>query len=181
MRRQECKLFITSVSCRLSPISGSYFSRCLFLKGIFEFNVSYRCNYSWWLHCDYAWHGILLDRSVAGPKAGDYSWHGTTPGTGLLLARDAGSNMHAAIFTMLLMSISNCTVESNMNPTHLNVVTVFCFSSPRWFVHSFFNIVIILAHHSGFALQSQIPRVFFFKLFSNGVCTIGSFDCCCQK
>ena len=28
------------------PISGPYFSRCLFLKGIFEFIVSYGCNYS---------------------------------------------------------------------------------------------------------------------------------------
>ena len=25
--------------------------------------------------------GLLLARSVAGPKVGDYSWHGTTPGT----------------------------------------------------------------------------------------------------
>ena len=24
--------------------------------------------------------GLLLDRSVAVPKVGDYSWHGTTPG-----------------------------------------------------------------------------------------------------
>ena len=24
--------------------------------------------------------GLLLARSVAGPKVGDYSWHGTTPG-----------------------------------------------------------------------------------------------------
>ena len=30
------------------PNSGSHLSRCLFLKGIFEFNVSYRCNYSWY-------------------------------------------------------------------------------------------------------------------------------------
>ena len=28
------------------PISGPHFSRCLFLKGIFEFIVSYGCNYS---------------------------------------------------------------------------------------------------------------------------------------
>ena len=40
--------------------------------------------------------GLLLARSVAGPKVGDYSWHGTTPGPQrswaesrrLLLARD---------------------------------------------------------------------------------------------
>ena len=24
--------------------------------------------------------GLLLDRGVAVPKVGDYSWHGTTPG-----------------------------------------------------------------------------------------------------
>ena len=30
------------------PISGPYFSRCLFLTSIFEFNVSCRCNYSWY-------------------------------------------------------------------------------------------------------------------------------------
>ena len=56
------------------PISGSYFSRCLFLKGIFE------CLIPLWLLLAYC----------------DYSWHGTTPGpqlvraesSRLLLARD---------------------------------------------------------------------------------------------
>ena len=50
---------------------------------------------------------------------------------------ESGINIHAAIFTMLLMAICDCTDEAKTNPTHLNVVTVLCFSSPRWFVHSF--------------------------------------------
>ena len=51
---------------------------------------------------------------------------------------ESGINIHAAIFTMLLMAICECTVEAKTNPTHLSVVTVFCCSSPRWFVHIFF-------------------------------------------
>ena len=45
------------------PISGSYFSRCLFLKGIFE------CLIPLWLllaHCDYSWHGTT---------PGPWHWH----------------------------------------------------------------------------------------------------------
>ena len=50
---------------------------------------------------------------------------------------ESGINIHAAIFTMLLMAICDCTDEAKTNPTHLNVVTVLCCSSPRWFVHIF--------------------------------------------
>ena len=87
MRRRECKLFITSVTRRLSP--NQWIIRVFLTMLIFKtyFNVSYRC--------DYSWHtvttpgtGLLLARCEAVPKVGDYSWHGTTPGTGLLLARD---------------------------------------------------------------------------------------------
>ena len=60
------------------PISGSYYSRCIFLKGIFDFNVSYRCSYSGTLR-------LLLARTTTGPQrsraesrrlllARDYSW-----------------------------------------------------------------------------------------------------------
>ena len=39
-------------------------------------NISYR-----WCHpATTPGTGLLLARSVAGPKVGDYSWHGTTPG-----------------------------------------------------------------------------------------------------
>ena len=34
-------------------------------------------------------------------------------------------------------AICDCTDEAKTNPTHLNVVTVLCCSSPRWFVHIF--------------------------------------------
>ena len=57
------------------PISGSYFSRCLFLNGIFK------CIMLLWLvRPNPGTLRLLLACSVAGPKVGDYSWHGTTPG-----------------------------------------------------------------------------------------------------
>ena len=48
-----------------------------FLKA--SLNVSYRCDYSWHTATTPG-AGLLLARSIAGPKVGDYSWHGTTPG-----------------------------------------------------------------------------------------------------
>ena len=64
------------------PTSGSYFSRCLLISSL---NVAYRCDYSLvgptpWYTATTPGTGLLLDRSVAVPKVGDYSWHGTTPG-----------------------------------------------------------------------------------------------------
>ena len=59
------------------PISGSYFSRCLFLKGIFEYFIPL------WLllaHCNYSWHGTTPgpQRSRAESRrlllARDHSW-----------------------------------------------------------------------------------------------------------
>ena len=46
-------------------------------------NVSYRCDYSWHTATTPG-TGLLLDRTLAVPKVGDYSWHG------LLLDRDTG-------------------------------------------------------------------------------------------
>ena len=60
MRRRECKLFITSVTCRISPNQWIILLTMLILKKA-PLNVSYRCDYSWQT--------------------------ATTPGTGLLLAR----------------------------------------------------------------------------------------------
>ena len=48
-------------------------------------------------------------------------------------------------FAQLLMSLSGYTVESKMNPTHLNVNTVFCFSSRDVLFIVSGKIVIILA------------------------------------
>ena len=79
------------------PISGSYFSRCLFLKGIFECNVSYRCKYSWYIATtpgmDYSWTAASTDRKYA-----------TTPGPRLLLARDTGSIVSELVMQLLALS-----------------------------------------------------------------------------
>ena len=79
MRRRECKLFITSVTCRLSPNQWIILLTMLIFK-----------RHLWISHTALTTPGsntattpgmgLLLGRSVAVPKVGDYSWHGTTPG-----------------------------------------------------------------------------------------------------
>ena len=62
------------------PISGSYFSRCIFLKGIFK------CLIPLWLglllaHCAYSWPGTTPGPQRSWAESSRlYSWHGTTPG-----------------------------------------------------------------------------------------------------
>ena len=72
-RRLKCKLFIISVRplhVAFFRIRGSYFSRCLFLKGIFK-----RLKPLWLLltHCDYSWHGTRPYSWPVTPDNGDGS------------------------------------------------------------------------------------------------------------
>ena len=72
------------------PISGSYFSRCLFLKGIFK------CLIPLWLllaHCDYSWHG-----TTPGP------WH-----RALLIASPAFYRWATALNVGTVVSCSSIT------------------------------------------------------------------------
>ena len=92
MRRLDCKLFITSVTCRLSPNQWIILLTMLIFLNAYC-NASYRC---------------------------DYSWHtATTLVTGLLLARDTGRMpSKVTVVQMHTLPVYHCIASSQLRRPH---------------------------------------------------------------